>query len=157
MAQLRANAHRVLNIGGHEFVGFADEDRPIEYGEGEDLFELQSGPDGGLYGSDSGKLMRTLTVRLAPTSPSVQWLIEMNEMRKNTIREGDGEIPIFNGTDEDTVVGISAELKQGVLSSCPDMPEPGQTFEAMFTFEDIVSSVDGGTFTAPLEEGPGTS
>ena len=150
MSQFLSHAHIEFEVGGHTFVGYADEDRPIEFDGGADRISTSVGKDGGLYGVDEAMLGGDITVRLSPTSPSAQWCIMENQMRKDGLAEG-GATPIYDGSYNDSAQGRSAELLGGVLVTCPDMVEPGVTFEVMFRFEQIISSVDGATFTAPRE------
>ena len=152
MSQFLSHAHVELQIGGHDFEGWADEDRPVEFDAGGDRITISRGKDGGMYGVDEAILGGPLTVRLAPTSPSAQWCIQQNQMRKDAIVDG-GEIPIYDGSYSDAVQGRAATLEGGVLPTCPDMVEPGVTFEAMFEFQKIISDVDGATFTPTLESG----
>ena len=152
MPQILSHAHIELEIGGHTFLGYADEDRPVEFDGGADRISTSVGKDGGLYGVDEAMLGGDITIRLAPTSPSAQWCITENQMRKDTVMAGGDATPIYDGSYNDNSQGRAAELLGGVLVACPDMVEPGVTFEVMFRFEQIISSVDGATFTAPRDE-----
>ena len=151
MAQLLSHSHVELEIGGHTFEGYADEDRPVEFGENGEDFNLSFGRDGGMYGTSNVQLGQVITVRLAPTSPSAQWCVQQRQLRNDALVDG-GDIPIYDGNYSDSVQGRSAVLQGGVMT-CPAMMEPGVTFEAMFTFERVTSDVDGATFTPTLESG----
>ena len=152
MAQLLSNAHINLIINGHRFSGFADEDRPVEFPGGEDFFTLSTGPDGALYGMAIPMFGGPITVRLEPSSPSVQWAVQQNNMRKNALKSGD-PFTIYDGSYSDPAQGRSARVAGGVFMQCPEMPEANVTFEIQFHFEEIFSNVDGGTFVpSPVAE-----
>ena len=149
MAQILSHAHVDVVLDGHNFIGWADEDQPVEFDTGEDQVEISIGADGGMYGTSTAMFGSQLTFRMAPTSPTTQWLVARKEEHKQNQINGNA-IRIFNGTYSDPVQGRSARMEGGVLMNCPDLPVPGQTFEATFQFERVVGNADGAVFRRPL-------
>ena len=90
-----------------------------------------------------------LTIRLQPASPSTQWFIQRNEEQKQA-QLNRTAVRVYSGSYSDAVQGRSARLEGGFLRKCPDMAEPGQTFEVGIYFERIAGNVDGATFRPPL-------
>ena len=148
--QLLANAHRELIINGHRHTNFAEEDRPIEWGTGEDLVEIKVGQDGTMYGQSIPMLGNSLMIRLSPTSPSCQWWIRENEYRKQALINKQPH-RVYSGTDADPVQGRTMRGEGGVLLQCPDFLEPGQTFEVQLQFERTIPNVDGAKFDSLLD------
>ena len=156
MAQIISNAHLDIVIdGSHRVVGYADEDRPYEFGGGEDMFNLQrSQSDGGLYGTaNAGNILGgPFTLRLQPTSPTAQWLIARKQELKRALQDR-GDIRYHAITLKDQVQGRSTRMEGCVLQACPDQVEANQTFEVMFECELIESNNDGATFRPPFDSG----
>ncbi len=148
MSNIRSNANRQLIINGHRHVGFADEDRPIEYPSGEDMADLSYGPDGGQYGTSTVMFGGEVTIRLEPSSPSAQFWMKEKQMWKQAHIDGSA-ITTYQGSDNDPVFGVSARLVNGLLMRCPDMSEPGVTFEVVLAFERIIGNPDAGKFQPP--------
>ena len=152
MAQIFSNAHiDVVIDGSHRVTGFADEDRPYEFDDGSDRIAItRSRIDGGLYGTTNAKLGGAFTLRLAPNSPTAQWLIDRNEEQKRAIIDR-SKLRIYTVTLTDSVQGRSTTMEGGFLVTCPDQVEAGQTFEVMWEFETITTNNAGATFAPPLD------
>lgn len=149
MAQILSNAHIEHIINGHRVEGLADEDRPIEFPGDQDMADLSTGQDGGLYGMSNPMLGGPITYRVSPTSPTARWAIQEKQSWRNAIKNGSA-ITIYEASHSDPVQGRTASLKGGVLLRCPDMVEPGQTFEFVIHYEEIIPALEGATFRAPL-------
>ena len=150
MTQIFSNAHIDCVIDGHRVEGLADEERPFDFGDGDDRFNIvRSRNDGGMYASANARVGGPFTLRLAPTSPTAAWLIERNEEQKRAQREGQA-IRIFEITFSDSVQGRETRMEGCLLQKCPDQVEAGITFEVMFECEIIETNNDGARFTAPL-------
>lgn len=143
------NAHIECIINGHRVTGLADEDRPFEFQTGEDMADISYGPDGGMYGTNNAMFGGTFTVRVQPASPTAQWGMKEKESWKQALLNGEATT-VFNGSYADPVQGRNARMEGGILLQCPDMSEPGQTFEIVFQFERIITNVDAATFLAPV-------
>lgn len=149
MPALFSNAHIELVLNGHRVLGYADEERPVEFPTAVDMAELSFGPDGGLYGKSMAQLGGDVTIRVTPNSPTAQWLVRQKMAWKESLKSG-SPVTIYSGSFSDASQGRSAQLEGGILRQCPDLPESGVTFEAIFTFEEITANVDGATFVGPL-------
>ena len=152
MAQLESFAHLECIINGFRFVGWADEDPPFEFGN-EESSERTRGPDGGLYAVGIPKFGDTFTFKMFPTSPTTQWAIQQEQMRKDAHKMG-GQERIYSGTLSNPGTGVSYRFDGGIIASFPSVAIPGQTYEGMIDFEEITSLVDGGTFHPPLTSNP---
>ena len=146
--QIQSFAHLDLIINGHRFVGWADEDPPIDW-EFEDMNEVAHGADGGAYILSKPDLGGMMTVKLFATSPSTQWLIQQRAMRDNALVDKSA-ITIYSGSFGDAVQGATWELSGGWLDNVPLVAMPNVTFEARLGFERIVPNVDGATYQPPL-------
>lgn len=148
MAQFLAHSHIECTLNGHRFVGWAEDDPPYEW-EFEDAIEIKEGQDGGLYGLGLPRLGGNLTLKLQPASPSTQWCMQQEQMRKNSHVERSA-IRIYEGTFSDPVQSVEWRLEGGLIMMLPATRVANMTYEAKFRFERITASVDGGTFHAPL-------
>ena len=149
MAQFLSHAHVNARLNGHELTGWADEDRPVEFNDGSGRIDFTRGADGGLYGVASAMFGGEVTFKVQPTSPTAQWAMQRNQELKESQKNGRA-IEIFSGTYSDSVQGRSARFEGGAIQDCPDMAEPGQTFEFTMHFEQIDVNVDGAVFRRPL-------
>ena len=149
MTQILNRADLVVILNGHRFVGWAAEERPWQWPDPEDMYELETGADAGLYGMANTMLGGICTARLSPSGPTTRWCVQQRQYWRNAVRMRTRHRQ-YNGIALDAVQGRSARITGGVLMQCPDLPEPGVTFEAQFRFELIDSNVDGATFTAPF-------
>ena len=149
MAQYLSHSHIEMVLSGHRVTGYAEEDRPIEFEDGTDRTTIQMGKDGGSYGVSESMFGGKIMVRLAPTSPTTAWFITRNEEKKQAQINNQPE-RVYDGSYTDSVQGRSVVLSGGTLIDCPDMSEPGQTFEVGIFFERIAGNVDGAVFHAPL-------
>lgn len=129
-----------LLLNGHRFTGFADEDPAVEF-DSVDLAEITTGRDGTLHADDTGVLGGPVTIKLLPGSESVKQCLRWKAERDR------GEHTEFEGTFADPTLGFSAALRGGIFMSCPTMTVPGQTFEVVFHFEEIVPDADGANFS----------
>ena len=148
--QIQSRSHDLLTLNGFEFSKFAQEERPVEFPNGEDLYDIFYGADGGMYLRAKPMLGGPLIVRLDPTSPAAQWCIEREEERKMGIIDRTA-LPIFEGTWANQEMGVSAQLQGGAMTTCPPMIEAGITFVVAFTFERIISQVSGARFNPLLQ------
>ena len=146
--QLLSHAHIDLRLNGHRFNGWAEDDPPYEW-EIEDAVEFKEGQDGGLYGVSMPRLGGVLRLKLAPTSPSTQWCIQQEQLRKNALKQRT-RLRTYAGTFADPVQGISYGLSGGAILMFPPTLVAGLTYEPAIRFEEITSEVDGGIFHAPL-------
>ena len=149
--QILPNAHIECIINGHRITGLAEEDRPYEFAAGEDLIETQVGADGGVYATSKPMFGGEFTIRLQPTSPSTQWFIRQKEAWKQSLINSTATV-IYEGSYADPAQGRSARMEGGVLQKCPDINEPGQSFEVVLYFERIVVNVDGAIFLPILAQ-----
>ena len=117
MTQLRSHAHIELMLNGHRFVGWAEDDPPYEF-EYEDASELKRGQDGGMYGLSMPSFGGILTIKLQPASPTAQWCIQQEQIRKN-LQKSKAQSRIYRGTLSDPAVGITAELAGGSSFNFP--------------------------------------
>lgn len=145
--QLRSHAHIECILNGHRVIGWAEEDPPYEF-EYEDAAEYVEGHDGGLYGLGRPRLGGTFMLKLQPTSPTTQWAVKQEQERKNAHKEKRA-LRVYSGSISDPVQGVEATLSGGGIIMIPAFPIANQTFEVRFMFEEIESSVDGGTFHPP--------
>ena len=90
-----------------------------------------------------------LRLKLAPTSPSTQWCIEQEQLRKNNIKDRT-RLRVYAGSFADPVQGTSYTLAGGAILQFPATWVAGQTYEAAIRFEEITSDVSGGVFHPPL-------
>ena len=156
MAQIFSNAHiDVVIDGSHRVEGLADEERPYEFSDGADMYEIsRSQADGGLYAqTNAGNILGgTFTLRLQPNSPSVQWLIDRKqEIKRATIDRTKHRI--FEISVKDTVQGRSTVMEGCLLAQCPDQAEAATTFEVMFECEVIKTNNAGADFRPPFDSG----
>ena len=148
MSQFLSHAHVELIINGHRFVGWAEDDPPYEW-EFEDAAEFKEGQDGGLYGIGNPRLGGVLTFKLQPASPSTQWSMQQEQLRKNAHIEKSA-LRVYAGSFSDPVQSVSWQLEGGVIQMLPATRVPNQTYEGKIRFEKITANVDGGTFHPPL-------
>ena len=146
--QLQSNAHRVLIINGHRFTGYASDDRTIEY-PSEELVSIELGQDGAHYGMTIPQFGGVITIRLQPTSPSVQWCILERQALDEAKINGEA-LRTYEGTETVAAESTSWVLEGGYISQLPQRNETGQTYEAMFGFERIISDVEAGRFNPLL-------
>ena len=149
MSQILSNAHIECIINGHRMVGLADEDRPFEFPSGEDMVDVSTGPDGGVYGTNTAMFGGPFTVRVQPSSPTAQWFMQEKESWRQDLINGTAT-RVYSGSYSDPVQGRSARFEGGFLQNVPDMSEPGVTYESVVYFERIITNVDGASFLPPL-------
>ena len=147
MQQL-SNAHVKVIVNGNRMTGLAAEDRPYEFPSAEDMMDVSVGADGGVYASSVPMYGGPFTMRFEPSSPSVQYWINEKEANKQAQINGT-EIPGYESSYSDPEQGRAATMEGGFLMSCPDMSEPGQTFEVVVYYARITPDVDGAVFEPP--------
>ena len=108
------------------------------------------GKDGGLYGTQTAEFGGDITYRLEPGSQSADWFMKQRELNNQAEINGTPRI-VYNGTHRDIVQGRMVRLEGGVLMKAPAMSEPGQTYEAMITYQRIITLNEGATFAPHLE------
>lgn len=143
--QLRSHAHIKVVINGHVFVSWSDDDPPYDF-ESEDAAELKRGQDGGLWGLGMPSFGAVFKFMMQPTSPTAQWAVQQEQIRKNAHKAGDS-LRIYTGTITDTSVNISFSMSGGVIMKFPPVVIANKTYEGTIEFEEITSNVDGGVFS----------
>ena len=146
--QLLSHAHVECIINGHRCVGWAEDDPPYEW-EYEDAADLVQGAEGGLYGIGHARFGGILTLKFQPASPSTQWCMQQEQLRKNS-HEMRTALRVYEGSFSDPVQGVSWQMAGGVILMFPATRVANQTYEARVQFEKITANVDGGTFHPPL-------
>lgn len=152
MAAIDSFASVEIIINGHRFTAWADEDPPFEF-EYEESSDRSRGPDGGLYAMGVPNYGGTFTFKMFPTSPTTQWAIQQEQMRKDAHLSGEPQT-IYEGTYVDPSKGINFRMEGGIIATFPATLVPGVTYEGMIDFEVITSNVDGGVFYPPLVSTP---
>ena len=133
--QILSNSNIECIINGHTFNGWADEDPPWEF-EQDDAAEIFDGADGGMYASGMTRLGGTFRFKMSPSSPTTQWAIQQEQMRKNAHKEK-AALVVYSGTLSDNLQGVSHDLAGGVIMNFPSVrPAAGQTYEGMIRFEE---------------------
>ena len=148
MASIESFAHIECIINGFRFTGWADEDPPYEF-EYESSSTRTRGPDGGLYALGLTMYGGMWTFKMMPNSPTTQWAIQQEQMRKDAHVNG-SPFRYYEGTIIDSVQGVSFRLEGGIIDIFPATKIPGVTYEGTIDFEKITSLVDGGMFSPPL-------
>lgn len=146
--QLLQFSHINLTLNGHRFVGWANEDPPVDW-EFEEAAELEDGPDGGVYGSGVPRFGGIMVAKVQPASPSAQWCMQQEQLRKNAHRMRT-RLRVYSGTYSDPVQNVSWALQGGIILMFPAVSTAKKTYEARMRFEVITATVDGGRFHAPL-------
>ena len=144
MSHLLSHAYRNTVLNGHRFVLLAGEEPPVDF-EFEDSAEVERGPDGTLNGLGNARLGGEMTVMVQPGSRSVQWCIQEEVARQNSILDG-GFQRTYAGSHEDTAQEISYTLEGGLIINLPPVNIPGEPYEAKWDFERIIPEVDAGKF-----------
>ena len=117
MAQNESIAHISIILNGHRLTGWADEDPPFAF-EYEESSERTRGADGGLYAMGMPTYGGTFTFKVFSTSPTAQWAMQNEQMRKNAHTSGDPE-RTYSGTYSNPVTGISFRMEGGIIATFP--------------------------------------
>ena len=147
MTQQQSFSHIDAIINGHRFTGWANESPPYSF-EQEESSVRSVGPDGGLYALGMAAFGNSWTFKLQPNSPTAQWCVQQEQMRKDAHAEGE-PLRTYSGTLVDNALGTDVRLEGGVIVKLPAVIVPGETYEGMIQFENVASNVDGGNFRAP--------
>ena len=147
MAVVDSFANLECIVNGHRFQAWAAEDPPFDF-DYEDAVDTEFGPDGALYAMGMPSLGGTWTFKMFPTSPTAQWAIQQEQIRKESHMSG-GEFRFYSGVLSLPAIGTSYRMEGGVIVQFPAVAIPGVTYEGMIRFEKITSNVDGGRFSAP--------
>lgn len=147
MAQSESFAHIECIIDGHTFTGWSDEDPPVEF-DFESSSDRKRGADGGLYSKGMPNYGGVFKFKMFPTSPTAQWAIQQEQLRKDAHLNGDPE-KIYAGTYANPVDNKFYRLEGGIIDIFPAVISPGETYEGTIDFEVITSVVDGGRFNPP--------
>ena len=147
MAQQESFAHVEFIINGHRFSGWSDDDPPIEFEE-EESTDRTIGADGGLYAKSMPNYGTMCNFKMLPTSPTAQWGIQQEQMRKDANFNGT-PIAYYSGTFANAITGDSYRLEGGVIVDLPSTHVPGVNYEGSIYFELITSLVDGASFSPP--------
>ena len=142
MVVIQSQRNISLLLQGHRFQSFAEEEEPVSF-DAPEMLSVKYGDDGTMYVKSSGMLGGEMTVRLAPTSRSAGWCLT----RRMEVKRGTPMV--LAGTYSDPNRNYSADLRGGVLVSCPTAVTPGTTFEATFKFEEIDAHSEGALFGDP--------
>ena len=146
--QLLSHAHIRCILNGHLVVGFAEDDPPYEW-EFEDSAEYKKGQDGGQYGRSIPTYGGLLRLKIQPNSPTTQWCIEQDQLRKNSMSAATAT-RTYSGSLSDQSTGNSWRLDGGGILNFPPTLVAGVTYEAALMFEIVTANVSGGRFNAPL-------
>ena len=68
-------------------MGWSDDDPPLEFSD-DDGNEFSVGADGGLYAIGNPQFGTEMTFKVFPNSPTVQWAINQEQMRKDDLAGG---------------------------------------------------------------------
>ena len=132
----RPMSHRdnSLIIGGYRFQDLADDDPPVEFPNTPAL-KIKVGKAGRHYREQTHDEGGMVKVKVFPGSSDVQQCLAW---RAQTYADS-LEAPL-SGSYYDAANRKTYQLSGGRFVSCPAASVPGQTFEASFDFERIVSS-----------------
>ena len=148
MQQL-SNAHIKVIVNGNRMTGLAAEDRPYEFPSPEDMMDVS---------------VRCRRRRLRVVGPDVRWAFRhalravqplgavLDQPRKKPTSRRRSTARKYLATRvpySDPEQGRAATMEGGFLMSCPDMSEPGQTFEVVVYYARITPDVDGAVFEPP--------
>lgn len=125
--QVLSHAHVECIINDHRFVGWAEDDPPYEF-ETEDAAEFRMGQDGGLYGLSRPMFGCIFRFRLTPTSPTTQWAMDQEQIRKNDMKAS-AALRIYQGSFSDPAQGVSWTLSGGGILNFPPVRIANQTYE----------------------------
>ena len=140
-------------INGEEFQGWADDDPPYTF-TFEESTERTMGRDGALYALGLPMYGGQFEFRMQANSPTTQWAIQQEQLRKNAHRDGT-PFTGYEGTLSDPVTNISYRMDGGVIVLLPAVAVPGETYVGQLYFESIASNVDAAQTRGPL--GPVTN
>lgn len=141
MPTILSHRHIKMTINGIRITGFADDDQPVSFPNIE-MVDPKFGKDGSLYGTDTGMLGGEVTIKLLPAAPFVKqclnWMAERHKLVRRT----------FYGTYGDNQLNFQISMLGGMLKSCTSASTPGQTFEIVFVFEELIPDYDNAKFLA---------
>ena len=144
-----SHSHIDFILNGHRFGGWAEDNPPYDF-EYESATETQHGQDGGVFVLGIPMFGLIATFKFLASSPSTQWCIQQEQIRKNSHREKTAQ-RVYAGSFGDPVRNVSLTLSGGFLpDQLPAFPVAGAVYEAKFQFELAESLVDGGVFHPPL-------
>lgn len=150
MAIVLSHRHIRLTIDGNTIGGLADDDQPVVFPSIE-MVDPKFGKDGNLYGTETGMLGGEVTIKLLPASPSVKLFLNwMAERHKGHRRS-------FNAQYGDDQLDFAVQMYGGLFKSCTAASTPGQTFEAVFVFEEIIPEYNSAKFGVSLSAPSGTA
>ena len=131
--------HIKLTLNGHTFQGWANEDPPVEFPDIEFL-ETDWGKDGTLYASNTAIRGGEVMVKLLPSSRSTKKVLNWVSERQR------GKRLSFKGTFSDPELGFTVTLRGGLLTQAAAAAVPDKTYEATFTFEEILPNYNTAQF-----------
>ena len=137
--------HTIVTLNGHTIEGWGDEAAAIEFPEME-VTDWVYSPDGKMMGTRSGQKGGAMTFRIQANSISSAWFAR----KFQKYLHNDGAPERFDGTYENTNMGISATLTNGYFTSGPGGQNIGTEAavqEYVLNFEQIRMNMDGNTFT----------
>ena len=127
--------HITFILNGERVTGFAKDTPPVDF-PGIDLLEEDWGPDGTLHVMSTGRKGGELTIKLLPTSNFCGKFLRWHAQIQND------EILDFEGSYSDARLNYSTLLRGGKLKTCPPAIVPGQMFEVMMLFEELIPQAD---------------
>lgn len=131
--------HLIVTIGGHTIDGWANETDALMVPDLE-LFNITRGATGEMLAVRNGNKGGEVTIKLQPHSPSAIYFIRQIANILN------GSYVLFNGSIEDTLMGYTTSLRNGVLATGASGHTYGQgevaNREFTFNFERIVPDYD---------------
>ena len=81
-----------------------------------------------MYGTVMPVLGGIYRFKMQPASPTVQWAIQQEQMRKNSVKQRSA-LRSYTGSFSDPVQGVSYELAGGVIMQFPATLVANTTYE----------------------------
>ena len=134
MPQPDSHRRNSLIVNGHRFSDLADEDPPVEFPTNP-VIDIKVGPSGRHYRRDTNERGGMVKVKVFPDSTDVDVLLRWREQALADSLD----IP-FSGSYYSAKRRKTTQMSGGSFVSSPSAAVPGQTFEATFDFERIVTA-----------------
>ena len=128
-------------LNGHHVQGWSEDADALTMPDAVELATVRRGATGDMAAFSSGNRGGAVSIKLLPTSPSVQFFMQQAEV----LRQG-GSV-VWRGDIQNLQQNISATLTRGVMTAAPRFPNMGMgdvsNYVFTFEFEDIASNYDG--------------
>ena len=135
-------------VNGHRCEGWADDEAALDYPD-IDAASVMRGADGKLLAISSANRGGPVVYKFLANSRSVKFF-----MQQAAVVQRGGRV-VFNATEVDEQTGLSAQLRNGVLTSYPSMQDRGKgsasNREFTIEYEEIIQNYDGAEFTGVPE------